>query len=108
MTDDREKNRRKLRTSLIKDLKRREIEDPVFRDKVEEYMDLWDRRQDLLADIKERGIKVYDAKREMFMENRSVSLEIQVSRQMLAIFAALGFKEQAGDALAPKGLDDEL
>ena len=42
------------------------------------------------------------------MENRSVSLEIQVSRQMLAIFTTLGFKEDALAAAARGDDDDEL
>ena len=97
-----------LRDSLLEDLRRREIDQNVYQDKVQEYMDLWERRQALVADIRERGITVKDEKRGMMVENRSVSLEVQVSRQMLAIFAAMGFKDQACDAVAPKGEDDEL
>ena len=46
-----------------------------------------------------------DAKRDMMVENRSISLAVQVSRQMLAIYAALGFKDEG-----PRqgGEDDEL
>lgn len=45
-----------------------------------------------------------DEKRGMLVENRSVSLEVQVSRQMLAIYSALGFKD---DGLNAKRVDDE-
>lgn len=38
-------------------------------------------------------------------ENRSVSLSVQVSRQMMALFTALGFKP--GDIMDAGG-DDEL
>ena len=41
-------------------------------------------------------------------ENRSVSLEIQVSRQMLAIFTTLGFKEDALSSSGRSEDDDEL
>ena len=41
------------------------------------------------------------------MENRSVSLEIQVSRQMLAIFTTLGFKEDALAAAVRNGFNLE-
>lgn len=91
----------------MNDLVNREINQIVYQDKVQEYMDLWERRQALVADIEERGITIEDEKRGT-IENRSVSLEVQVSRQMLAIFAAMGFKDQACDAVAQKGEDDEL
>ena len=45
-----------------------------------------------------------DEKRQMPVENRSVSLAVQVSRQMLAIYQALGFKE---DAASGKGIEDD-
>ena len=41
-------------------------------------------------------------------ENRSVSLEIQVARQMLAVWTALGFKDAAAKSDVPGGMDDEL
>ena len=46
--------------------------------------------------------------RSRISENRSVSLEIQVSRQMLAIFTALGFKEEAAKGGAAQDGGDEL
>lgn len=41
----------------------------------------------------------------MMVENRSISLAVQVSRQMLAIYTALGFKD---DGQGRGGEDDEL
>ena len=42
-------------------------------------------------------------------ENRSVSLEVQVARQMLAVWTALGFKDAAAKSSdVPGGVDDEL
>ena len=41
-------------------------------------------------------------------ENRSVSLEVQVARQMLAVWTALGFKDAAAKSDTPGGGDDEL
>ena len=79
----------------------------MYQDKVAEYMGLWDRLQDLRADIARRWVSVMDEKRGMPVENRSVSLEVQVSRQMLAIYAALGFKARdSGGAQGDE--DDEL
>ena len=94
---------RELLESLLRCLAVRGIDEDVYRDKVQEYMDFWVRRQELRDDIARRGLTVTDD-RGRLMENRSVSLEIQVSRQMLAIFATLGFKE---DALASGQRDDD-
>lgn len=98
---------KELRQSMLASLISRGLDEDVYRDKVQEYLDFWVRRQELRDDIARRGLTVTDD-RGRLMENRSVSLEIQVSRQMLAIFTTLGFKE---DALAAGGRcddDDEL
>lgn len=96
-----------LRQAMLENLSARGLDAEMYRDKVQEYMDFWVRRQELRDDIAKRGLTVMDD-RGRLSENRSVSLEIQVSRQMLAIFSTLGFKE---DALASGGRsedDDEL
>lgn len=97
---------KELRQSMLQNLIERDLDGDVYRDKVQEYMDFWVRRQELRDDIARRGLTVTDD-RGRLMENRSVSLEIQVSRQMLAIFSTLGFKEDALAATA-QGDDDEL
>lgn len=96
-----------LRQSMLQNLIERDLDGDVYRDKVREYMDFWVRRQELRDDIARRGLTVTDD-RGRLMENRSVSLEIQVSRQMLAIFTTLGFKEDALAAAARGDDDDEL
>ncbi len=94
---------RALRSAMLRSLKARGLYDKAHIDKVEEYMDFWVRRRELRDDVAARGLTVTDERGRM-MENRSVSLEIQVSRQMLAIFTALGFKtEEGGNAY-----DDDL
>lgn len=80
-----------LKDSLRESLERRGLTERVYADKLEEYMDFWCRRQELKEDIAIRGLTVMDDRGRM-SENRSISLEIQVSRQMLTIFTALGFK----------------
>lgn len=88
---------------MLDSLKQRGLDDKAHIDKVEEYMDFWARRRELRDDVAARGLTVID-ERGRLMENRSVSLEIQVSRQMLSIFNALGFKtEEGGNAY-----DDDL
>lgn len=94
---------KELHADLLTSLKIRDMVEQVYTDKVEEYMGLWCQLKDLDEDIAERGVTVYDDKRGMYVENRSLSLKIQVSRQMLNIFNSLGFK----DSMKPEA-DDEL
>lgn len=98
---------RELRACLMDDLKARGLDSKVYEDKVDEYMEFWLRRKELQADIAERGLTVIDERGRM-AENRSVSLEIQASRQMLAIFTALGFKDSAAKGGTGQGDDDDL
>lgn len=101
----RTKEYRVLRESLLDNLRERGLDTQCYEDKVDEYMDFWVRRKELREDIETRGFTVTDD-RGRVSENRSLSLEVQVSRQMLAIFTTLGFRE---DALrGGGGGDDEL
>ena len=99
---------RRLKKSLEENLSARGLVEDVYRDKLEEYMALWESFQALNRDVEERGVTVLDDRRGMLVENRSVSLAVQVSRQMLSIYDALGFKEQAKSAVPSGGEDDEL
>ena len=54
-------------------------------------MDFWVLRQELKADITRRGLTVTDDRGRQ-AENRSVSMAVQVSRQMMALFNTMGFK----------------
>lgn len=96
-----------LRQAMLENLAARGLDAEMYQDKVQEYMDFWVRRQELRDDIEKRGLTVMDD-RGRLSENRSVSLEIQVSRQMLAIFATLGFKEDALSSGGRSEDDDEL
>lgn len=98
---------RELRAAMMDNLTARGLTEKQYTDKVEEYMDFWARRQQLRTDIEERGVTVEDDKGRI-VENRSVSLEIQTSRQMLAIFQSLGFKDLACAAKIGDGDDDDL
>lgn len=98
---------KKLKKALEDNLAARGLIEGIYLDKVHEYMDLWQRRRELEADITQRGIHVMDPKRGMLVENRSVSLEVQVSRQMLAIYTALGFKDDASSAKRIGGEEDD-
>lgn len=100
--------RKQLRKTMLENLEARGLIEPIYSDMVEEYLELWERRRLLAEDVRERGVSVYDARGHL-TENRSISLGIQVSKQMLAIYAALGFKDQAAAAMsAGGGEEDEL
>ena len=86
------KQYRELKKSMLDNLEARGILEKAYADKVDEYLDFWVRRQELQTDVAERGLSVMDD-RGRITENRSVSLEIQVARQMLAVWTALGFKD---------------
>lgn len=102
------KEYRELRKELLEDCESRGLSGAVYKDKVQEYMDLWATRQALHADVLERGIFVMDEKRGELAENRSVSLEAIYSQKLLAIFIALGFKDEAQKAKRYGDGDDEL
>ena len=99
--------RKELRDSMIENLEARGHVEPIYLDMVEEYLELWDRRRTLSEDVKKRGVIVPD-RRGGETENRSISLGTQISKQMLSIYAALGFKEQASSAVPTGAEDDEL
>lgn len=93
-----------MKQALLDSLAARGLDQDAYADKVEEYMDFWVLRQELKEDIARRGLTVVDDRGRQ-TENRSVSLSVQVSRQMMALFTALGFKP--GDIMDAGG-DDEL
>ena len=101
----RTKEYRALRDDLIANLESRGLVEAVYRDKVSEHLDLWIRRRQLRDDIEARGITIETDKG--FAENRSVTLELQTSRQMLAIYNALGFREAPGSGRSAEP-DDAL
>lgn len=100
---------KELRQSMLDNLNARGLVESIYTEQVEQYMEFWVQAQRLREDVAERGITVYDEKRGMDVENRSVSLLVQVSRQMQNIYTALGFKDASSSAkVSPEGDEDEL
>lgn len=98
-----------LKAALEGDLEERKLTGDVYRDKVQEYLALWERLQRVRNEIEDDGLTVWDDKRGMNVPNPCIQLEVQLSRQMLAIFQSLGFKDIAVKARSDKGVpDDEL
>lgn len=98
----RTKEYRELRDSLLGSLRERGLDAACYTDKVDEYMDFWALRRQLLDDVATRGLTVTDERGRM-MENRSVSLAVQTARQMQDILRLLGI---CGDRQREE--DDEL
>lgn len=93
-----------LEASLLADLEERGLVQPVFVRKAREYARFWETKERLDADVRERGVMVWDEKRKMMVDNVAVSRSVQVANMMQAIFRDLGFKEQAvGTAKQGKG-----
>lgn len=99
---------KQLKKTMLEDLKARGLTEPIFSDMVDEYLELWERRRLLAEDVKERGVSVIDGARGGRTENRSISLGLQVSKQMLSIYTALGFCDRAKAAMPAAGEEDEL
>lgn len=98
----RTKEYRELRESLLGSLRERGLDAACYTDKVDEYMDFWVLRRQLLDDVAARGLTLTDERGRM-MENRSVSLAVQTARQMQDILRLLGI---CGDRQREE--DDEL
>ena len=102
---------RELQKDLLDDLTARGLISRPYMDKVEEYMGLWCLRRMLEEDIAARGVYVEyqnGANQRGTTDNKSVEKLVRVSSQMLSIWAALGFKEQATNAKPSDGDDNEL
>mgnify|MGYP000212950168 CR=1 FL=1 len=96
-----------LKKELEDDLESRGLISEPYKDKVDEYMRLWCWLQMLNDDISERGVFIENQKGTT--DNKSLTIATRVSSQMLSIWAALGFKDQAVKAKAAAGgEDDEL
>lgn len=98
-----------IKKALLDDLAARGLTEPIYTDMVDEYIKLRKLRADLDKEIKKNGVMVFDEKRETNVDNPAVSRRVQVLHQMLAIYAALGFKTIAAKApAADRGEDDDL
>jgi phage terminase small subunit len=78
--------------------------DGIFRDMTKDYIQLWEIKELLQADIRERGVVYTDLSSvgvEMQKNNPSVKELININRQMLAIWDKFGLRPETtkeGDA----------
>ena len=96
-----------LRQDLLDDLQSRGLVSEVYTDSVERYMDLWVLHQEAKTDIRTTGLRVQDGRGAM-VENRMISLALQTSKEMRALYADLGFKDIAVKGGGSGAVDDEL
>lgn len=85
----------KIKQDLIDQLERRGVYGQQYLDLVNDYMALWDVKNALILDIKERGVSVrYQNGQNQwgYKKNDSVSELTRVNAQMLRILQELGLR----------------
>lgn len=87
------------RNTIKNDLKEQLIKNGntsrYYLDLIEDYMRLWDTKNSLYKDIKERGVTCYwcnGGGQEGYKQNDSIAAALKVNAQMLKILDSLGIK----------------
>lgn len=93
--------RDKIRDDLLGQMRSNGVIRGHFLDLVEDYMSFWDIKNNLIADIEERGVSVLGANG-FLKKNDSISELNKTNAQMLKILNDLNLK-----AVSEKGDDDE-
>ena len=83
-----------IKADLLKQLKDNEIYGKHFEDLVNDYMEMWNIKNNLIADIKERGVAIEwsNGKQHGMKKNDSISELNKTNAQMLKILSELGLK----------------
>lgn len=95
-----EELRERIKTDLLDQLERNGTVGEYYTDLVDDYMDLWDTKTELVKDIREHGVKVeYTSNNGItnMKKNESVDLRIKVNAQMLKLLSELGVKPSQAD-----------
>ena len=99
-----------IRQDLIDQLEERGVYGQHYLDLIEDYMALWDTKNALIKDIKDRGVSVkyQNGKNQWgYKKNDSVSELVKVNAQMLKILGELGLRGADFEAVTDDG-DDEM
>lgn len=98
--------RETIRADLLGQLERNRTAGAYYTDLVEDYMELWDTKNKLTADIRERGVAVKCVTQAgvNMRKNDSVGELVKLNAQMLKLLDSLGIKP----AQAEGELDDEM
>lgn len=97
-----QKLRKTIRDDLLAQLSMNGTEGGYYTDLVDDYLGLWDAKQGLLQDIRERGVTVAvttNAGVTNLRKNDSVGELVKVNAQMLKLLAALDIEpgQSAGE-----------
>ena len=101
--------REQIRQDLVDQLERQGGYGQHFLDLIDDYLALWDTKNELIKDIKERGVTVRYQNGENqwgYKKNDSVSELVKVNAQMLKILSELGLKATDVSAIDDDG--DEM
>ena len=93
---------KEIKEDLLLQLSINETEEKIYIDLVDDYMSLWDIKNRLIQDIRDRGVTVLweNGKQNGYKKNDSISELVKVNTQMLKILNDLNLKP------SPK-VDDE-
>ena len=92
--------RKDVRGSLISQLKSKGADIPLYTDKIEDYMALWDQKEMYIQDIRENGVRLENG-----TQNSSTRLLQQTIRLMDTMLKTMNLSP---DDVAPEGDEDEL
>lgn len=104
------KQRKVIEEALKEQLVNNNTDTQYYNDIVKDYMNMWDIKNDLLADIKRRGVSVeynHGGGQSGVKSNDSVALLLKVSDRMTRLLNAMGIKPEIV-AESWKEDDDEI
>lgn len=91
-------NEKKVKKSLLEQLKLRNAISDFYTDLINDYMSLWRTKEQLSDDLQNRGTVYLEANssgREVFKNNPSTKELVMVNKQMLSLLKDLGLNEPA-------------
>ena len=97
-----------IKKDLLDQLERNGTTGKYFEDLINDYISLWNIKNDLIADIEERGVSIRWQNSETSFghkKNDSISEMIKTNGQMLKILSELGIKPSPGEN---KNIPDEM
>lgn len=103
----RAKKRAKIKNSLLTELADKGCTGDFYTDLVEDYMNMWDIKEELYIDIKEQGVvTVYQNGSNQFgrKKNDSVKEFSSTNNQMIKLLSALNIKPGDKESQLEKGL----
>jgi len=98
---------RELKKDLEATLVARGLTNSVYKDMVRRYLSF--REMEYLADldIQEKGLNIWDSKRQSWQPNPCIATKVNASRQAAAIYRALGFEDEAKKSRTAGGMGDD-